>query len=421
MSDLLSSGLRSTTTGDGKATTRTAGTRVDVVVIGAGPYGLSTATHLRAAGAEVRLLGEPMGNWIQHMPQGMRLRSRWNASHIADPDRAFGLEAYEKYAGLTRIDPVPLERFIDYGLWYQRNAFPDSDHRKAAIVEPLAEGFRIRLDDGEEFRAGRVVVAAGIVPFAYRPDVFDDLPPELASHTADHNDLSIFAGRRVAVIGGGQSAVGNAALLHEAGAEPEVIMRDERLIWLPEENLAAMEARPRLYKAYSHVGTAGPYGGWVAASPTLTHLLPRATRMWFTNRVNRPSAAGMLKPRVADVPFAFGRAVASAERCGDRVLLTLDDGSRREVDHVMLATGYRIDVSKYAFLSPEIVTSLSTRQGHPVLRSGFESSVKGLHFLGASATTSYGPVLRFVSGTWSAARGVTRAVTGRGPRAGLSW
>ena len=59
--------------------------KVAVVVIGAGPYGLSIATHLRAQQLSFRIFGEPMASWRHHMPQGMSLKSEGFASDLYDP------------------------------------------------------------------------------------------------------------------------------------------------------------------------------------------------------------------------------------------------------------------------------------------------------------------------------------------------
>jgi hypothetical protein len=113
------------------------------------------------------------------------------------------------------------------------------------------------------------------------------------------------------------------------------------------------------------------------------------------------------------------RRVASPR--GDALVPTLDDGSTREVEHLLLATGYQIDLARYSFLAPEVISRVRTRNGSPVLGAGFESSVRGLHFLGAPAARSFGPVMRFGCGTWAWTRGLTRAVVGRAPRGGFSW
>src|SRR5215210_5256957 len=187
--------------------------RCSVVVIGAGPYGLSAAAHLIRAGVNVRVFGEPMESWTRHMPNGMLLRSRWEASHIGDPDHKLGLGSFEAASGLGRTEPVPLARFVDYGRWFQEHAVAGLERRRVARVSPDTHGFRVELEDGDALRAERVVVAAGIVPFAWRPPQFAGLPPALVSHTADHADLGVFERLRVAVVGGGQSALESAALL----------------------------------------------------------------------------------------------------------------------------------------------------------------------------------------------------------------
>src|SRR5208282_6623556 len=118
-----------------------------VAVVGAGPYGLSAATYLRAAGVETRVFGEPMAFWQNQMPVGMCLRSNWGASHIADPKHELTLDAYCRQNGNHVPKPIPLERFVDYGLWYQRHAVPDLDECPVRSVEIDARGFKVFLAD----------------------------------------------------------------------------------------------------------------------------------------------------------------------------------------------------------------------------------------------------------------------------------
>jgi FAD-dependent urate hydroxylase len=403
--------------------------RSSVVVIGAGPYGLSAAAHLIRAGVNVRVFGDPMDSWVHHMPAGMMLRSRWEASNIADPDHALGLGNYEAASGLERGEPVPLARFVDYGRWFQERAVTGLERRRVARISPDTHAFRIELDDGEALRAERVVVAAGIVPFAWRPPEFAGLPPARVSHTADHSDLGVFEGRRVAVVGGGQSALESAALLAEAGAEAEVIARGRDLVWLlsPEEDPFSIDriddTDPGLfYEAHRRTALGSPTSAWLAAWPGLFRQLPYRVREPLNNHFIKPRIAGWLKTRLSSVPITTGRSIDSVSPRGDKLVLRLDDGSTREVEHLLLATGYRIDLARYAFLAPELLGQVRTRSGSPVLAAGLESSVRGLHFLGAPAVRSFGPPLNFVCGTWASARELTRAVVGRrAPRAGFSW
>src|SRR5580698_9621872 len=147
-----------------------------VAVIGAGPYGLSSAAYLRAAGIETRVFGEPMAFWENQMPAGMCLRSNWGASHIADPQQELTLDAYCSQKGNHISKPIPLDRFVDYGRWYQSRGVPALEKRNVIGIDIDTRGFKVALADGEEFISRRVVVATGISAFANRPTQFAGLP-----------------------------------------------------------------------------------------------------------------------------------------------------------------------------------------------------------------------------------------------------
>jgi thioredoxin reductase len=390
----------------------TASNSSQVAIIGAGPYGLAAAAHLRAAGIETRVFGEAMEFWDKQMPAGMCLRSVWSACQISDPRRQLTLDGYESAHRVSLSRPVTLEDFVSYGRWFQSHTVPDLDPRRVISLEPAANGFRLSLGDGDFVRAQRVVVATGISTFQWRPPQFDGLPPELASHSADNRELSQYAGRRVAVIGGGQAALESAALLHECGAEVEVIARQSAIRWLDQRatwlKSPANPLRPFLYPP-TDVGP--PILNQIVAAPDLFRRLPRGFQDKITYRSTRPAGAGWLVPRLADVPIRTSLSVVAAKRVGDRVELTLDDETQRSVDHVLISTGFRVDVARYGFLSSALVKRLQIEDGYPILTAGLESaSVPGLHFLGAPAVRSYGPLCRFVSGTDFAARALTRRV-----------
>jgi len=208
-------------------------TGCDIAIIGAGPYGISASAHLRTIkGLDVHTFGEPMVFWQRNMPKGMLLRSGWEASHIADPKQSLTLDIFRKESRNHFSSPVPLDRFVNYGLWHQQHSVPDLDRRKIVTVEPGARGFRLILEDGESILANRVVIAAGISSFTWRPPEFDNVPPALATHTSEHVDFEKFAGKEVLVIGGGQSALESAALLHESGATVEIVARAHQIRWL---------------------------------------------------------------------------------------------------------------------------------------------------------------------------------------------
>jgi FAD-dependent urate hydroxylase len=382
----------------------------DVAVVGAGPYGLAAASHLLAAGGlGVRVFGEPMAFWERQMPLGMLLRSPREASHIADPMGALTLDRFEASIGEAAARPVPLERFVEYGRWFQRQAVPEIDARKVVRLHGAPGGFRLDLDDGEPVVARHVVLASGIAPYAARPEVFAGLSPELVSHTSEHRDLSGFRGRSVIVVGGGQSALESAALLHEAGAQVRVVVRAPYVNWLVRSSrLHRVQAVRRLLYAPADIGPAGV--SWLVASPKWFKRLPLRVQVPLAQRSIRPAGSGWLVPRLEPVPIEVGRAVVVAKPVSGRVRLELDGGERLTVDHVLLGTGFRIDVSRLGLLAPELVRALDVAGGYPVLDRSFQSSIPGLYFVGAPAAWSFGPLMRFVAGTGFAARALARDI-----------
>ena len=386
----------------------------DVAIIGAGPYGLSATAHLRTIkGLDVCTFGEPMCFWQRNMPIGMFLRSGWVASEIADPYQSLTLETFQATSGRPISRPLPLDRFVQYGLWYQLQVAPDLDQRKIVRLESHKKGFRLHLADGEKVISRRVVIAAGIGPFARRPPEFANVPPSLASHTSEHRDLRQFAGKSVLVIGSGQSALESAALLHECGAEVEIIARARRIRWLGGAVSNTLHQGLGLLSSLLYAPTdVGPAGiSRFVACPGLVKPLPRATKDWLRKKCIRPAGAGWLVARLQGVPTNLGRSIVSVAPLGERVKVRLDDGSERTIDHVLLGTGYRMDVSKYDFLAPELTKTIDRFEGYPRLKAGFESSVPGLHFVGAPALWSFGPLMQFVVGTHYASRSLHRHIS----------
>jgi thioredoxin reductase len=396
-------------------------TKDTVAIVGAGPYGLAAAAHLKRAGLDVVVFGEPMETWLRHMPDGMLLRSHAQASHIADPDGALGLDAFLGARDLSFSGAIPLPTFVEYGLWFQREVAPDVDRRRVRGLTTCGDEFDLTLEDGARFGAARVVVAAGIVPFAWRPTEFAGLPPDYASHTSDHTDLARLADGPIVVVGGGQSALESAALLTEAGRSVELLIRGRSIRWLPASG--PRTRIPLASYAYDRIGIGGLRSSWLFASPRLFSHLPESWRTASAEQAIGPAGADWLQARLELVPVTFGRFTKAVSARNGEVVLHLDDGSSRTAAHVLLATGYRIDVRRYTFLSPELLQRIPTRGGAPLLRAGYEAArLPKLHFLGAAAAETFGPVNRFVSGTWAAARSVTRAASGgRTRRGGFSW
>jgi len=257
-------------------------------------------------------------------------------------------------------------------------------------------------------QADRVVVAIGVRQFPYVPDFARDLPASLASHTGDHVSLSDFRGSSVAIVGAGQSALETAAILHDEGARVEIISR-KPVVWIKRILYGRYGPVSRLLYPPTDVGPPGL--NWLCAAPLLMSRLPVGVRRKIELRSIRPAGAQWLRPRVdGRIPITEGAEVIEASPAGDGLSLRLSDGTSRQVDHLMLGTGYRPDVRKISFLDSALLPELAESDGFPVLNQWFESSVPGLHFVGGLAGRTFGPICRFVAGARVAAQQVSRRV-----------
>jgi hypothetical protein len=147
----------------------------------------------------------------------------------------------------------------------------------------------------------------------------------------------------------------------------------------------------------------GPMGiSRLVAYPNLLYHFPMGPKDRIRTRAVRSAGAPWLIPRLGGVKISTGRSIRSAEERDGEVKLVLDDGSERRVDHVLLGTGYRVDISRYRFLPHELVKEVRQLDGYPDLQEGFTTTVPGLHFIGATAARKFGPLTYFVTGTeWS--------------------
>ena len=350
-----------------------------------------------------------MSFWKENMPTGMFLRSPWSATHIADPNGSLSLDAYTAERKIKLSKPIPIVDFIDYGHWFQKRAAPDLDTRKIRQVERGPKGFRLATEDGEPVDARRVIVATGIAPFAWKPPEFDGLPASLVSHACDHKDLTRFRGKRVFVAGAGQSALETAALLHEVGADVEVIVRNPQVRWLKwRSKLLRIAWIGALLYSPRDVGPAGI--SKLVAVPDCFRLLPRKLQDKIGRRAILPAGSVWLIDRLKDVPKRTNLTVKSATPVNGQLRVTLSDGKEEIVDHLLFGTGYRIDIAKYPFMGKDLLPQIDRAGGYPRLKPGLETSVPGLHFLGAPAAWSFGPVARFVSGTYYCVDAVARKI-----------
>jgi thioredoxin reductase len=388
---------------------------IDIAIIGAGPYGLSLAAHLQAAGASFRIFGKTMESWRHRMPPGMLLKSHAWSSCIYHPENELTLEAFCRQQGACSYDPemeVPLDLYCRYGKAFQARFAPDLAEKLAVDITAVPGGFRAVFDDGEAVSARKIVVAVGVHAFSHVPEGLAWLPPEALSHSGDYGPLDRLDGREVVVVGSGASAIDLAALLQERGVSTSLLARADRLNFAPPRMRSQRPLLHRLARPYSGIGA-----GWLlwacANAPSLIHDLPGPVRRHLVRNTLGPLGGPSMKDRLfGKAAIRLGRRLECAALIGGRVELSIrDESGGREVvaaDHVVAATGYRPDVERLAFLNPGLRRQVRTVAGAPVLSQDYESSVPGLHFIGPVAADSFGPVARFVFGAVYPARRLAR-------------
>jgi cation diffusion facilitator CzcD-associated flavoprotein CzcO len=382
----------------------------DVAIVGAGPYGLSLAAHLRARGLEFRVFGKPLDTWSRHMPDGMMLKSDGFASNLSAPAPDSTLKAYCARRGLAYGDqgvPVPLSQFLDYAKDFRERQVPDLETRAVTWLQRGPNGFNLTLDDGETLGARHVVLAVGITWFAFTPKVLASLSRNACTHSFAHRDVSRFKGCEVAVIGAGSSAIDLAHALHEAGARPRIVTRRAALDFNNVPDPAAETLIKRTLAPASGIGR-----GWrsffCASAPLLFHRLPRHLKERAIESHMHPAGGWFMREKVEGVvPVSAGRFLAAARMKDDRALLTLADGKggaeQMAFDHVIAATGYVPDLRKLPFLSPNIPERAAPEGGSPLVSENFETAVPGLYTIGLTAMASFGPLMRFMYGAEFAA------------------
>jgi thioredoxin reductase len=397
---------------------------LNTAIIGAGPYGLSVAAYLRNRGIPFRIFGRPMDSWLKHMPKGMMLKSDGFASNIYDPENAFTLGKFCSERNIPYADaglPVRLETFGSYGLAFRDRMVPELEDKLVTSVDRLPNGFRLQLEDGETFEARRVVLAVGITHFEHVPENLAHLPVEFFSHSARHQEVEPFRGRDVVVIGGGASALDLAGLLQEAGANVQLVSRSKELKFHSQPTGKPRSWWNQLRHPQSGLGP-GMRSRFYADAPNVFHYLPENLRLDVVRKALGPSGGWFIRDKViGKVPLHLGFTPRAAEVQNGRVHLKVraEDGSEREIvtEHVIAATGYKVDLERLQFVNPEIRSRINAINRVPVLSSNFESTVPGLYFVGVVAANSFGPVMRFAFGAGFAARTLTRALANELSRA----
>jgi hypothetical protein len=388
----------------------------DVLIIGAGANGLSTSAYLRDLGVSHRIVGRPMDSWKSHMPDGMIMRSEPYACEIAAPKSGYDPATYSKQHGLEyrdRVGPLTTAHFLAYADWWTEQLVPDVEDLTVTDISPADGGFRVSFEEADPITARQVLVATGVIPYAQLPTELSGMSKDLVTHTSEHPNLDRFRGRRVAVVGGGQSALEAAALLNETGADVQVVMRRKAVSWLdvnPDDLGLIGHVRRPVCKLCE---------GWKCTfwnTPMAFRRLPKDMRATKARTVLGPAGGWWLRERIeGKVDVLTEHQVRGASASGSGVRLVIDGPKRStlDVDHIICGTGFPIDIARLPFMSEALLKGIDRFTGYPVLNRANESSVPGLYFAGGPAAVSNGPSVRFVAGTHTTARPTARAIARR--------
>ncbi len=374
--------------------------RVDVAVVGAGPFGLSVAAHLPQR--TVRVFGEPMQTWRTRMPPDMLLRSDWDETSLSAPADRGAIDVWARATGEPRTEPIPLQTFLRYADWFRQTFVRESDPADVVDVERAGGLLRVTTSAGDELDARRLVVAVGVTPFAYAPPPFDAAMGDGISFAIESHDYSAYRGGRVVVVGGGQGGLESAALALRAGADVELVLRS-RLRWFTDREPYRPRGplRRRLYRlAYPVVGYGPPVLNRLALHPDAFAALPPPVRRRVAKRILRAGGSPWVRSVVEGrIAVTEGVAVTGVRRSGDGFDLRLSDGSSRRADAIVVSAGFRFALDRLTFLSPSIRAAIATRDGSPQLDRCFRSTDPDVLFVGFAAERRFGPIARFVSGS----------------------
>ena len=394
---------------------------VGTAIVGAGPYGLSIAAHLKGRGIEHRIFGQPMATWLNHMPKSMLLKSDGFASNLSAPGGDHTIRSYCLRNGVSYDDydiPVALATFTNYALDFQRRHVPEVDQRSVTSLAFRDGCFSLQLEGGERIHARRVVLAVGISHFDHVPATLEKHVGHWVSHSSAWKDLRHFLNSDVTIIGGGSSAIEVAAGLLEAGAKVRLVVRGPGIKFdHPTPRPEALSVWRRIRHPRSGLGP--NLKSWLYSEfPHLFRYLPSSTRLDIVRRHLGPASPWYLRPVIQKAAVLTDHEVEGATISEDRVHLSLRNGTGKPLalstDHVIAATGYRVDLKRLRFMDANLRNRIRTAGPMPVLSRNLESSVPGLYFAGLAAAGSFGPLLRFVHGTEFAARRITAHIAASG-------
>jgi cation diffusion facilitator CzcD-associated flavoprotein CzcO len=379
----------------------------NLLIVGAGPFGLAVAAQATHDRLKHLIIGKPMEFWRRNMPEGMFLRSACDW-HL-DPQNTDTIESYLQSQGKTSqdVEPLSLAFYLSYADWFQKqkNIQPLPLYIQRLDRSPANNHFVATTLEGELINAQKVVLAPGFRHFAHLPDELKaKLPAKRFKHTAEFVDFSGARNKRYLIIGGRQSAFEWAALLLEAGAAA-------------------------VHLSYRHASPTFEPADWewvnllvdsTIENPSWFRRLPQAEKDAISQRLwaeGRLKLEPWLEPRLKDerVRLWPQTELFSCSEQNGELTAALTNGETFNVDHVVLATGYKVNIANLPFLAAgNLLSQLETRNGFPVLDDHFETSVPGLFVTSMPAAQDFGPFFGFTVSVRASAKLICKRIVGNG-------
>jgi len=377
--------------------------QTNLLIIGAGPFGLSLAAYAKHLGIDHIVAGRPMEFWKKNMPDGMFLRSASDWS--LDPTGRYSIVNYLETLGKTPkdVEPLSLEFYLRYAQWFQEGSGIQTISDYVTKLDQVKDGFQAVLENGDVIEAQNVAIAIGMGYFKNLPSALTSILPEgRFEHTCDAVQLSSRRGRRVLILGGRQSAFEWAALLNDAGAaEVHLVHRHESpkfaeadWSWVP-PLVDGMVNDPAWFRNL-------PQEEKDAVSKRLWSEGRLKVEPWLEQRVMKPNTKIHQQASLA----------SCVERADGALDVKLDNGDAFVVDDVILATGYKVELERLPFLKAgNVFDKIEVKNGFPVLDPHFQTSVNGLYFTSMPAGQDFGPFFGFTVSVRASAKIIGDALT----------
>ncbi len=337
---------------------------IPVLIVGAGPYGLSLANFMTAKGHPFKIIGKPMELWKEHTFSDADLRSDMATSEISHPENAYSIQKFRALHvkdGNAISERVSVHEYRQYIEWVLQEIPYDIQENYLMELTRNGESFRAELDTGEVIEAKQVVIATGVAHHLKIPDEFREARHVIHSYFTQ--EIEALRGKKVLVVGAGQSA---------AEAMEICQQNDNHVDWYSRKE-------PRFYSE------------------------PLDLPKWIFNLVVK--SAGFFRRLPHGVIQKMFSIFSATTMTPDNELKLQNITRFSEMpdldsyDHVISATGYEYTLNHMSFLSEELRNSLEMRFAMPRIDKNFMSSSRDLYFIGPATEMFFGPPMKFMIGS----------------------